>query len=384
MRERLRSAGRVALGVAIGAATAFLDLGFVVVAGLGIGASWIWPRAREIVLAGARSLAGFERRRVARYLGEVEEHEFTGWQAMRYLALRWVVGLLGLFVLFLLGFGLAVAGSMLLAWTTGFPWSFVESGGRVTAETIALAAIPGAVLLYLDLAGIAGVAGLDRTLVRRILGPNANTLLQQRVSELSESRALVVEAVDDERRRIERDLHDGVQQRLVALGMLLGRARRSQSEAKTAELLVQAHEESQQALHELREVSWRVYPAALDQQGLAAALENVADRSSVPVELDFALAGRPPRNVEAVAYFVVCEAVTNAAKHAGAHRVDVAISQSDKMIHVRIADDGVGGADPAGGGLAGLARRVAALDGTFAVASPAGGGTTVTAELPCG
>jgi signal transduction histidine kinase len=175
-------------------------------------------------------------------------------------------------------------------------------------------------------------------------------------------------------------LHDGVQQRLVALGMLIGRARRSGD----SELLRAAHEESQRALAELREVSWRVFPAALAGGGLPAALEVVADRSLVPVRLSVELTERPPGAVETAAYFVVCEAVTNAAKHAGAGEVRVSVAEREKTVVVRVADDGKGGADPAGGGLSGLGRRVEALDGRFAVSSPAGGPTVIVAELPCG
>ena len=143
--------------------------------------------------------------------------------------------------------------------------------------------VPGVVLLYLNLMGIVGVADLDARTARRYLGPSTEELLQLRVSELSVSRAEVVQAVNDERRRIERDLHDGVQQRLVALGMLLSRARRSNDADRAADLVRQAHEESQQALHDLREVAWRVYPTVLDQLGLHDVLGDLADRSSIPV-----------------------------------------------------------------------------------------------------
>jgi signal transduction histidine kinase len=190
--------------------------------------------------------------------------------------------------------------------------------------------------------------------------------------------------VDAERRRIERDLHDGVQQRLVALGVLLGRARRNPDAA--ADLLAQAHEESRHVLEDLREVAWRVYPAALDSLGLAEALEAVADRSAVPVRLRCELPHAPPGVATAV-YFLVCEAVTNAAKHSGATMIRVDVTREDSpgtggAVRVEVADDGAGGADPAGGGLAGLSRRVLALDGGFAVSSPVGGPTVITARIP--
>ncbi|WP_315985181.1 histidine kinase [Microbispora sp. CSR-4] len=189
-------------------------------------------------------------------------------------------------------------------------------------------------------------------------------------------------AVGQERRRIERDLHDGVQQRLVALAVLIGRARRGRSPQLLDDLLHQAHEEAQEALRELREVAWRVYPAELDTLGLRESLSAVAERAGMPVTVAYGLAARPPGEVETAVYFVVREAMTNAAKHAAAGQVRVEIVEDGDTIVVRVRDDGRGGADPGGGGLSGLARRVAALDGRFQVDSPPGGPTIVSAELP--
>ncbi|WP_405394845.1 sensor histidine kinase [Microbispora hainanensis] len=189
-------------------------------------------------------------------------------------------------------------------------------------------------------------------------------------------------AVGQERRRIERDLHDGVQQRLVALAVLIGRARRGRSPQLLDDLLHQAHEEAQEALRELREVAWRVYPAEPDTLGLRESLSAVAERAGMPVTVAYGLAARPPGEVETAVYFVVREAMTNAAKHAAAGQVRVEIVEDGDTIVVRVRDDGRGGADPGGGGLSGLARRVAALDGRFQVDSPPGGPTIVSAELP--
>jgi signal transduction histidine kinase len=227
--------------------------------------------------------------------------------------------------------------------------------------------------------GLVGVHWLERRLAARMLGPDRTEVLERRIAELAESRAGIVAAVDSERRRIERDLHDGLQQRLVALSMLIGRSTRGRPE-----LMEQAHQEAQQALAELREVAWRVYPSGLDSLGLGEALAGVAERSGVPVTVACDLRRRPPMAVETAAYFVVCEAVTNAAKHAGADLITVEVGEEGGAVVVRVRDDGAGGARATGGGLSGLARRVAALDGAFEVSSPVGGPTTITAVLPCG
>ncbi len=179
-------------------------------------------------------------------------------------------------------------------------------------------------------------------------------------------------AVDAERRRIERDLHDGVQQRLVALGMLLGRARRGRTPERAEALLLQAHQESQEVLAELRKVDWRVYPTALDSLGLREALGGVAERCALPLRMDLDLPGTPPAPVETAAYFVVSEAVTNAAKHSSATAVSVRVRHRADVLVVRVRDDGVGGADPVGDGLTGLAGRVGTLDGRLHAHTPSG------------
>jgi signal transduction histidine kinase len=325
-----------------------------------------------------------ERRRITALLGGTGgSADPSPTRALRYLAARTPVGLLGGTVLALLGLGLVYAATILWSWATRTPWVMEREPPPVvvSGELVAYYTIPGAVLLYLVLAGAAGVARSERALLARLLAPSREERLALRVEEITRTRDAVVAAVDDERRRIERDLHDGVQQRLVALGMLLGRARRHPDRA--AELVAQAHDEAQRALVELRDVSWRVYPAALDTGGLATALESVAERAPLPVRIRCDLPVEPPATVRAVAWFVISEAVTNAAKHSGALRVDVEVATVDGRLHATVRDDGRGGADPRGGGLAGLARRVAAADGTFSVVSPPGGPTVVTAELPC-
>ncbi|MFF1613189.1 sensor histidine kinase [Amycolatopsis sp. NPDC058278] len=231
------------------------------------------------------------------------------------------------------------------------------------------------------MAGI--VAQLDVWAADALLGPSR---LQRRVVDLTESRAGVVDAADAERRRIERDLHDGAQQRLVSLAMNLGLARAGlpglPDEAK--QVIADAHEEAKEALAELRTLVRGLHPAILDDRGLDAALSGIAARAPVPVRLRVDVLDRASPTVEAVAYFMVAEALANIAKHAHATCAEIDVRRHDGVLTVTVTDDGTGGADPSGGtGLAGLAHRVRSVDGTLSVSSPAGGPTIVSAELPC-
>lgn len=361
-----------------GAASAAVELLFTVLSGLALLPVLAWPRGRQAVLrpvfAGARRLTQFERRRLGTWLSVSVSPVYEDARALRYIACRWALGALGAIVLLSVAAGLIYSTYWMFAWIVGdveHPWAIVFS------------AFGGLFLLFLAVQGVIGVAELERQLARHFLGPSHQEELERRIVELAASRAAVVDAVDDERRRIERDLHDGVQQRLVALGMLLGRALRSQDPERADRLLRQAHDESRQALSDLREVAWRIYPTTLDEAGLRAALETVAERSSVPVRVEYELAAEPEKATASVAYFVVCEAVTNAVKHAAASHITVHLWAAEGVLCVRIEDDGTGGANPMGSGLFGLARRVDALDGGFHVLSPPGGPTVITAELPC-
>jgi signal transduction histidine kinase len=207
--------------------------------------------------------------------------------------------------------------------------------------------------------------------------------LRERLEDLRASRARLVEAGDAERRRLERDLHDGAQARLVALSMLLGSARiRAAGDADLEGLLDQARDELQLSLSELRELARGIHPAVLTDRGLEPALHALAGRAPVPVELR-AEVERLPAPVEAAAYFVVSEALQNVAKYAHATSASVSVRRLRGRVVVDVTDDGVGGADAArGSGLRGLADRVAALDGTVAVESPVGRGTRLRAEIP--
>ena len=211
--------------------------------------------------------------------------------------------------------------------------------------------------------------------------PNAR---YSRITELVMTRRGVVVAIDDERRRIERDLHDGVQQNVVSLSMLIARARRAQDPDKAARLLDDALAQSQDLIDEMREVSWRVYPTALDDHGLSPVLNRMADRCPIPITVVAAPEQRLPSEIESAVYFVVREAVTNVVKHAQAEGISISIRDGDGLLVAEVVDDGSGGADQGGSGLQGLARRVGALDGRLVIDSPSGAGTTVRAEIPHG
>jgi len=247
---------------------------------------------------------------------------------------------------------------------------------------------PGAVLIY------DGSRDDERELVRAVTAAATLTLenerlaadLRAKVDELSASRARIVESGDAARRRLERDLHDGAQQRLVSLALRLRILRsRVDGDPEAARELESARGELDQALEELRELARGLHPSVLSDRGLDAALEGLVHRAPLPVELDATPGERLPERVESAAYFVVAEALTNVVKYSRASHARVNVTRRDGGILVEVADDGVGGADPAkGSGLRGLLDRVSALEGGFQVDSRPGHGTTVRATIPCG
>jgi len=185
---------------------------------------------------------------------------------------------------------------------------------------------------------------------------------------------------------MERDLHDGTQQRLVSLAIRLGMARATAgADAAQANLVIaEAHEETKAALAELRNLIRGLHPPVLEDRGLDAALSGVTARMPIPVRLTVDVAHRPPPTIEAVAYFVVSEGLTNITKHAQATQAEVFVQRAGDRLHIIVSDDGVGGAAPGGGtGLSGLAKRAQSVDGTFEIASPPGGPTLLTVDLPC-
>jgi len=268
------------------------------------------------------------------------------------------------------------------------PSGGAEIGGTVLKSTpvMAASAVVGLVLLLAAPQLTRGLAIADAALSRWLLGPRSD--LAARVTELEISRERVVDAAEAERRRIERDLHDGAQQRLVALAMDLGRAKARFADDidAAAGLVDQAHAQAKEALTELRNLVRGVHPPVLTERGLDAALSGLAALCPVPVEVHVDVPVRPKASVEAVAYFVVAEALTNVAKHSRASHAKVVVEGHGYpgTLNVMISDDGIGGADVHGPGLSGLADRVSGVDGRLTVESPSGGPTIVAAELPCG
>ncbi|MDX6227071.1 MAG: hypothetical protein QOI76_461 [Frankiales bacterium] len=245
-------------------------------------------------------------------------------------------------------------------------------------------------LLLVPVQAVRAFSVIEAAIARPLLGRNVADDLRERVGELETTRRRVVDSAEDERKRIERDLHDGAQQRLVALAMALGRAKARMpdntgdpEQQAVRDLIDEAHGEAKQAITELRDLTRGLHPPVLTDRGLDAALSALAARSPVPTQVSVDLPERPPPILEAIAYFVVAEALTNVAKHAEASRIAVSVRNLSDAVRVTVTDDGVGGADPRhGSGLTGLADRVAGVDGRLTVDSPPGGPTVLCADLP--
>ncbi|GII32589.1 sensor histidine kinase [Planotetraspora mira] len=299
------------------------------------------------------------------------------WRQVAYHVVAPVISVAG-FVAVIVAWSacLVAAGLALRLWLVGSGW---------TGSLLALLAF--AVFVVVPWV-VQGVTSLDVVAAEALLGPSLNDQLAERVETLRESRAEVVEAADAERRRIERDLHDGTQQRLLGLAMNLGMARATLTDLPepVREVLAQAHEDSKLVLKELRDVVRGLHPAVLTEEGLDAALSGLAARASFPVRLHVDVAERASPTVEAVAFFVVSEALTNISKHAQANSAQIVVRRAGDRLHLTVIDDGRGGAAPdAGGGtgLRGLTQRVGSVDGVLRIDSPPGGPTRIEAELPC-
>ncbi|WP_030319970.1 sensor histidine kinase [Streptomyces sp. NRRL B-3229] len=305
---------------------------------------------------------------------------------LRHLAVGLPLGMLG-FVL-----------PLLAVRDTAFPlyWRLAPTDATATSIGIGVAhSWPDALAVcLLGVGWIAIILGLTPALARlqaspgrRLLSAGPDADLSLRVAELTATRAAALDAHAAELRRIERSLHDGTQNRIVTVTVLLGAARRmvARDPAGADELLERAQSAAEQALAELRTVSRSILPPVLADRGLAGALTGLAAESPVPCTLDVELPRRCAASTEATAYFVVAEALTNIAKHSGASRATVTVRAPGPRLLLRVTDDGRGGADEHGGsGLAGIRRRVAAHDGSLRLTSPAGGPTVVEVELPCG
>jgi signal transduction histidine kinase len=244
-----------------------------------------------------------------------------------------------------------------------------------------------AALLLITPNVIRGLAAMDAAIGRGLLGRWSTGELTERVGELEVTRRRAVDAAEAERRRIERDLHDGAQQRLTSLAMTLGRAQvklRDSDDAAVRGLIDDAHRDAKEAIVELRDLTRGLHPPVLTDRGLDAALSALAARAPIPVAVSADIGDRPSRTIEAIAYFVVSEALTNIAKHAQATCASVVVRRLNGQLRIDVTDDGRGGAAASeGSGLAGLADRVRSVDGRLAISSPTGGPTVLTVELPC-
>ncbi len=365
-----------------------------------------------LTLAVSRWLGVVERARAAALLGvdvtgpgplRAGPHRFgwfgrvltdrPAWTSLAYWVIKQVTAPVGFAVVFATWCGAAI-GVTLPLWIRSLPADTarfglfdVSSGGEqvlVVVGGLLLAAIAPAVTL--------ATAELNAGLTRSLLGASRVAELEARLDVVSSRRDAAVVAAEAERRRIERDLHDGAQQRLVALGMSLGMAREKlATDPDAAKALVEeAHTEAKAAMTELRNIVRGIHPAVLSDRGLDAALSGLVARAPVPVALTVSLgdrddaAARLPDAVEGAVYFVVAEALTNIARHASASRASVQLVRLGDRVLVEITDDGVGGASiRPGGGLAGLRDRVASLGGFLHVTSPPGGPTNLLVELPC-
>ena len=384
----------IAVFVTLAVGVCFLPLGFSGLPLIGLGlraATWYaaWERARFRFFQGAdihgwpaAERAGYRWLLIPRW--RVFREPAT-WREINYLVARVPVTL----VLFIPGYAAWCLGLALITlplYTARLPGGGAHIGGFVIhGPAAAAAAALGLVLLLAAPQLTRGLGIADTAFARWLLGRPSD--LAARVTELEESRDRVVDAALTERQRLERDLHDGAQQRLVALAMELGRAKAKLTDDvdAAAELVDRAHTEAKAALTELRDLVRGVHPPVLADRGLDAALSGLAARCPVPVDVRVEVPVRPRAAVEAVAYFMVAEALTNIAKHSRATSARVVVEGYGYpgTLNIMISDDGVGGADPGGAGLRGLADRVAGVDGRFTVESPSGGPTIIAAVLPC-
>lgn len=401
----LRSTGYLAYGAAVGILALYTVLALLVtglLASMRFGRPLVLPMMRWV-----RRLAGLERGRLSRLGYEVESpyHDaepemrpsvrgvLADPEARRDLAWVFMHATWGLIVGIV-----AIQLPVTAVHDITYPiwWMSVEQveqdllNGTIEAQTWSTAVIgpvAGVAVFALWLIGAAKLLDLQTRPGRNLLRPDPDVDLSERVARLTATRAAALDAHAVELRRIERALHDGAQNRIVGVAVLVGAARREveRDPGRADEILARAQDTVEDALAELRVVVRSILPPVLENRGLEGALSALASDCAVPCSVTVDVPVRCPASVEATAYFVVAESLTNVAKHSGASRVGVEVRQRGDRLHVGVTDDGRGGADPAGGsGLAGIGRRVEAHDGDVTVTSPAGGPTEIRVELPCG
>ncbi|MFI0481830.1 histidine kinase [Actinomadura sp. 9N215] len=340
--------------------------------------------------AAARGWADWHRQRAYRLLGVPADEPPTRRRVLAWTFAHIAVGLpLGLAALLCLGNIVVAAVAMPLWWAFSAderPTLFIDVHVGDWATALGVGSVQIVVLGAAAWWVLPVLARLHARLCLAVLAPSARELLTERVDVLTKSRVGVVDAHGTELQRIERDLHDGTQARLVSIAMQLGIARESLADDPdtVATLIEQAHDTAEEAMAELRAVLQTIYPPILADRGLDGALTALAARSSVPVRIGLGDLGTLPAAAEAVAYYVIAEALTNVSRHAAATRADLRVERAGDVLSIEVADDGRGGADEARGtGIAGMRRRVAALDGSVRLDSPPGGPTTLAVRFPC-
>lgn len=306
------------------------------------------------------------------------------WRAIASFVIACIFGALVLRLFWALVFSaVTIFAPLGSAETVGIPLAFGD-GSTVGVEWAPLVGILGVLAAA---AGIIGLALLHRNISRALVVPNREAELTEQVRTTSAQREGAVRAADVERTRIERDLHDGVQPRLVSVGMTLGLAHQKIDDdpAQAKDLIAEAHTSTKAAITELRQLARGIHASVLDDRGLDAALSAIASRSHIPVQLDVRLDGRCSRDAEAAVYFSIAESLTNAAKHSRASECRVVVRlREGGVLWARVEDNGMGGAQvQPGGGLDGISNRVLAAGGTFRLDSPQGGPTSLEVSVPC-
>jgi signal transduction histidine kinase len=377
------------VGFSLGAGLAVIGVGGVILVGM----LWVIRAMAGVERSALRALVGVDV--VTRYRQPQGRGLFAAvmarlsdpqtWKDLVYLVVQFPLGILWLTVTTTL-WGAALGALTAPLWFWALPDGIQLGILNIDTVPEALAVVPlGALLVWVAWHACDALGRLHGAWAQLLLASSPDPEMEARVDEMRSGQARIIEAADAARRRIERDLHDGAQQRLVALSLKLGMARkRLEAEGSDAGTLVaEAHEESKLALVELRDLARGIHPAILTERGLGPAIEELASRATVPVYVEELPDARLPSPAEAAAYFVVAECLANVAKYARAGEATVRARREVGRVVVEVVDDGIGGADPvSGSGLRGLADRVEALGGLLTVASARGQGTTVRAEIP--